>query len=987
VTTVTWAVITRGGQPAGTVTYDPDQPGGRFGALTGSTVTAVITDLGGGYLRVTEPGDEATGGTVVSGWQEAARHIWGPAAEARGVRDAVVERLRAPLPDFPDFLEPDQATAAAEDGDMRTCANCGQVIRRTTIDPDVPWVHDDSGNLYCDVHTPGDAVALAGTPGRSEAGPMTPGNQPGSQNGRFSSSGDDAADDADREVTARQVAAAPPGGPVPARYAGEAERQLRAAGRCWFQTGSGLPGLEYCGHPAEPGCDPGEPGPDEATGTWGMCARHAREASGIEDPDICVGDLVYDPDPDADPDWHGTVTHAGNNGYRVRWDGQDQDLEAGYGQIEPVPGSPGPGVLAARRLEAAVRADHPCDDRSCDIAAALEAGFPHTAAWLLASATHDRPALTRLLAEGAAALPARSEDCGDWAPWTAFHRRHGRRCPACESFTYGDEQAEPGQCAACLAPLPAGNGNPPSDDGETTLDRINAALDDWAETGDAMHWQPKDDPSPDPGAGSGPLVGHAAARAGQEVPAAGRPPLPSAVTVRLADGETRTAPVSGGCYVCPWCQSPVFSPEGWEEHERQNAAAYERAAEPCQPQPYLSIDAEAWAARGCPNPACWVNLPAAALAVARQQHEEATAERRERERAWQARQRYREQRGQRRRDEDALWAQVEADAGITAPPADRRARRGDLIVVCDEHPSFGSGEPYDSYTVGVVTSITRDGTVKTYRPAGEFPEPDWQGKVSKGTDLARHKPERVWVLSAHVVDVPGALAAAACHVWPGHEESTRPCESMEDVRAVLRSHLKTGQPGTWDKLRAAAARWEQARQQALQMLAASRSAPRDQFTQAYDAYQAAAAAANEAYRRAVAETAGSGTRDTGGSRAAIGSTTRRPDEAEATAVAPAGPAGDAYTYGQWQQAVTAVQDRLEELPAALEAMLQSLTAAHAGRSQVTGVMALSGSVLAWIAEIRGMLREVTAAEMPVISAVAAAGGPADVASIPYLADA
>ena len=263
-----------------------------------------------------------------------------------------------------------------------------------------------------------------------------------------------------REATAAQIAGTPPGGPVTVTYPSEAERQLRAAGRCWYQTGYGLPGFEYayCGHLAPPGYQPGTgPGPDDEPATWGMCVRHAREALGASDPAVFAGDRVSDTDPEADPGWHGTVTHADNNGYRVRWDGQHQDCQAAYGEIAPVSDPPGAGVLALRRLEAAVRADHPCDDRACGIAAALTAGCWHTAAWLLGSATGEHPQLTRLLAAGAAALPQRLEDCRDQEQWMSFRRDHGHQCPACGCVTYGDTGTVPAPCAGCGAPLPAGH--------------------------------------------------------------------------------------------------------------------------------------------------------------------------------------------------------------------------------------------------------------------------------------------------------------------------------------------------------------------------------------------------------------------------------------------------------------------------------------------------------------------------------------------------
>ena len=53
------------------------------------------------------------------------------------------------------------------------CANCTQTIRDTSgVDPNVPWVHDASGNSYCDVAVPEDAVMFAGTPDRPEATPL-----------------------------------------------------------------------------------------------------------------------------------------------------------------------------------------------------------------------------------------------------------------------------------------------------------------------------------------------------------------------------------------------------------------------------------------------------------------------------------------------------------------------------------------------------------------------------------------------------------------------------------------------------------------------------------------------------------------------------------------------------------------------------------------------------------------------------------------------
>jgi len=157
-----------------------------------------------------------------------------------------------------------------------------------------------------------------------------------------------------------------------------------------------------------------------------------------------------------------------------------------------------------------------------------------------------------------------------------------------------------------------------------------------------------------------------AARARPPVPAAAGPepgPLPAEVTVRLADGETRTAEVStadGGSYSCPWCGSPVISPEAWQESERLNAATRARNGEPpWPPQPYPATDAAAWKSRGCPSPACWANMTADQLAAARQRDEAAAARRRERERLEQWTE---EQRAERQRREDELWTQLAAQA-------------------------------------------------------------------------------------------------------------------------------------------------------------------------------------------------------------------------------------------------------------------------------------------------------------------------------------
>jgi hypothetical protein len=66
----------------------------------------------------------------------------------------------------------------AYEGDSDVCANCGKSIRRTTMDPNVPWVHHHSGNSKCDVSSPADAVMLQGVDSGEAAPTMhTPENE------------------------------------------------------------------------------------------------------------------------------------------------------------------------------------------------------------------------------------------------------------------------------------------------------------------------------------------------------------------------------------------------------------------------------------------------------------------------------------------------------------------------------------------------------------------------------------------------------------------------------------------------------------------------------------------------------------------------------------------------------------------------------------------------------------------------------------------
>jgi hypothetical protein len=329
----------------------------------------------------------------------------------------------------------------------------------------------------------------------------------------------------------------------------------------------------------------------------------------------------------------------------------------------------------------------------------------------------------------------------------------------------------------------------------------------------------------------------------------------TALTIKLADGTGRPALLmpsgSGWFYACPWCQAPVFSPGAWEEHERANADGCARRGEAYQPVPCPSSTAAAWEASSCPDPACLVNLPADRLAGELRRRQEAEALQQAREERDRRAQQYAATRGLRHQQDDALWARTQAAAGIGSL-AGTPARRGDLVVVREHDPGYGTDVPSDRYIVGLVTSVTHAGAVKAYRPAGHLPEPGGQGRISKGIDLATRRPERTWVLSSSAVDVPGALATAACRTWPRSEDMARPFESMEDLTVQLQAHLKSSPRATWETLSAAARQWEQARCQARELRPAM-AARGEEFTRASEQYAAAVAAANAAYRRAVAD--------------------------------------------------------------------------------------------------------------------------------------
>jgi hypothetical protein len=102
-------------------------------------------------------------------------------------------------------------------------------------------------------------------------------------------------------------------------------------------------------------------------------------------------------------------------------------------------------------VDAAVRAEHYCNDPVCDIAMAREWDCPFTAAYLLQSAT-ETPLLDNVMAYvGRAYFEPKPRD---WDDWVSVHKRYGRQCDSCGSYTYGDDYWQPSECGDCLVPFP-----------------------------------------------------------------------------------------------------------------------------------------------------------------------------------------------------------------------------------------------------------------------------------------------------------------------------------------------------------------------------------------------------------------------------------------------------------------------------------------------------------------------------------------------------
>jgi hypothetical protein len=111
------------------------------------------------------------------------------------------------------------------------------------------------------------------------------------------------------------------------------------------------------------------------------------------------------------------------------------------------------------RFASAVEHDHGgCGDTTCDIDAAIRAGYPRVAAYLLNGAT-ETPTIDRVMhatGETFANMGFGTADDPDWLAWCQWFESNTLRCPSCEAFNFTDD-GDPYSCGNCGASLGKAN--------------------------------------------------------------------------------------------------------------------------------------------------------------------------------------------------------------------------------------------------------------------------------------------------------------------------------------------------------------------------------------------------------------------------------------------------------------------------------------------------------------------------------------------------
>lgn len=119
-----------------------------------------------------------------------------------------------------------------------------------------------------------------------------------------------------------------------------------------------------------------------------------------------------------------------------------------------------------------------------------------------------------------------------------------------------------------------------------------------------------------------------------------------------------------------------------------------------------------------------------------------------------------------------------------------RAKRGDLAVIVSRARSTalqGDGRECLNITLGRVSGITRAGVVTRYKEPMFSAAEEREQKVSPR--------EQVQIMAADAVDIEGVLAQYRTHTWGettgAGGDMIRPFASMDEVRQLIRSHLKS----------------------------------------------------------------------------------------------------------------------------------------------------------------------------------------------------
>jgi hypothetical protein len=102
----------------------------------------------------------------------------------------------------------------------------------------------------------------------------------------------------------------------------------------------------------------------------------------------------------------------------------------------------------------AVELEHPCTDTACDIRAALDNGYPYSAAYLLAGAT-ETPLLDAVCHAHGFNPSATYDEIPDWLEWETWFRANSLEC-GCGSFSFRDEwSGYPSHCGNCGNEFPS----------------------------------------------------------------------------------------------------------------------------------------------------------------------------------------------------------------------------------------------------------------------------------------------------------------------------------------------------------------------------------------------------------------------------------------------------------------------------------------------------------------------------------------------------